>query len=471
MRKNIRLGIWLWCAGVASLVSAAGFPDIAAVSNRTAIEFLMEKGIVSGYPDGTFRPDVTLNRAELAKMLVKAMNISMDTQTGNCFPDVTTQWFAPFVCTAKKEGWIRGYDDGTFRPDATVTMVEGIKMIVMAMGYDLLQSSATPLFSDVDPAAWYAPFVTIANRTGLLDDLKGPALGVGTGMSRGIFSSMLYRSMLSRESAPIPLFRQRIGSVGGTLRTPVITFGDISAHYGDTPFAVSAISNSTGRITYTIDNPGIATVRGSTITIHAAGSTGITATQEADGNFAGATKTASLTVHGIAPTITFSNLTKSHIDANFTLSATSDSPGAITYTSGNVSLVTISGTTADIVGTNGTTTITASQAASGNYAAGNATMTLTVFATYCISEPCINGGTCVPTLGGNGAENFLCTCLNDHYAGVYCEESDLNCYENGGDLICNNGGACVKDIDGGICDCVGGFCGNYCQILPSHCGV
>lgn len=177
----------------------------------------------------------------------------------------------------------------------------------------------------------------------------------------------------------------------------------------------------------------------------------------------------SSSVHLTPPAITFGNLIKSHIDANFTLSATSDSPGAITYTSGDSGLVTISGTTADIVGTYGTVTITANQAASGNYAAGSAAMTLTVFYTYCLVSPCINGGVCVPTLqGALTDDNYVCECP-DHYSGSNCFMSDLNCQENGGDLFCFNSGNCIPSEDGGECDCVNGFCGAQCTVLPSQC--
>ncbi len=183
----------------------------------------------------------------------------------------------------------------------------------------------------------------------------------------------------------------------------------------------------------------------------------------------GSGDTSSSSVNLIAPTITFSDLTKSHIDANFTLSPTSDSPGAFTFTSGDTSLVTISGNTADVVGVYGTATITAHQAASGNYAASDKAMTLTVFYTYCVSDPCTNGGTCVPTLQGLLTDNnYVCECP-DHYSGIDCFMHDLNCSENGGDLFCFNGGNCLPSEDGGECDCVNGFCGTRCTILPSQC--
>lgn len=175
----------------------------------------------------------------------------------------------------------------------------------------------------------------------------------------------------------------------------------------------------------------------------------------------------------VTPTITFNDVSLWwQYDDPYTLSPASDSAGAFTFESSHPLTLSISGDTATMGSLHrSTVTITARQAAHGAYAAGTATATVTLHTTYCVAEPCLNGATCVPTLGGNGSDNFLCTCASDHYAGIYCEESDLNCYENGGDLICNNGGTCVKDIDGGVCDCINGFCGTYCQTLPSQCGV
>lgn len=236
--------------------------------------------------------------------------------------------------------------------------------------------------------------------------------------------------------------------------------------YGDPSFSVSALSDSPGAIAYTSGNTNVATINGNTITIVGAGTAVITASQEAAGDFAAQAASATLTVNGIAPAITFNNLTKSYIDPNFTLSATSDSPGAITYASGNTSLVTISGTTADIVGTYGTVTITANQQASGNYAAGSASMTLTVFYTYCISSPCLFGGECIPTLeGALTDDNFVCDCPDDT-SGETCEMYDDNCEAPS---YCNSG-ECIPDATGGSCgNCAACLEGDRCQTAIINC--
>ena len=88
----------------------------------------------------------------------------------------------------------------------------------------------------------------------------------------------------------------------------------------------------------------------------------------------------------IVPTITFANLSKTFGNAPFTLSPTSDSPGAFTFTSSNTSVATISGSIVTIVA-NGTSTITATQASSGNYSSATATATLTVGAEGTVAAP------------------------------------------------------------------------------------
>ena len=91
------------------------------------------------------------------------------------------------------------------------------------------------------------------------------------------------------------------GSVSGTLTIYAIaptfnTFSAISKNFGDSPFTISASSNSSGAITYTSSNPSVATISGTTVTIVAAGSTLITANQAAAGNYTSGSTSTTLTV-------------------------------------------------------------------------------------------------------------------------------------------------------------------------------
>ncbi len=182
-------------------VLAASLSDVSTSKNKGAIEYLNGKGVIGGYPDGTFRPLNTVNRAELLKILVGGKGAAPTADTyNNCFPDVTNEWFAPFVCYAKEQGWVGGYPDGTFRPANTVNTAEAIKMVVNAQGYQVPESVAASLYSDVDNGAWFAPYVKAAKDKGILEPISGN-LGVASDMKRGGISEIIYRAMYISEQA------------------------------------------------------------------------------------------------------------------------------------------------------------------------------------------------------------------------------------------------------------------------------
>jgi hypothetical protein len=158
---------------------------------------------------------------------------------------------------------------------------------------------------------------------------------------------------------------------------PTLTFTAIPTHtYGDAQFTVSASSVSGGVVTYSVTS-GPATIAGSTVTLTGAGTVVLGASQAASGNYAVGTASISFTVNAEVPTLTFTAIpTHTYGDAQFTVSASSASSGAVTYsvTSGPA---TITGATVTLTGA-GTVVLGASQAASGNYAVGTASISFTV---------------------------------------------------------------------------------------------
>lgn len=507
--------LFLLCIGLifaTSAVIAAPLTDIAGQTNQTAIEFLREKGIINGYADGTFRPDATINRAELLKVLIKMTGVEPSKDLyARCFPDVKNEWFAPFVCYAKKQMWISGYKDGTFKPANAVSTAEAIKIIVTAGHCTQMQSAATSRFSDVIPGTWYAPYVQAADNAGLLQWVEGTKLNMAKGLTRGHMSEMLFTCMTGNMSSSkgsssstssglwtklvTTMHRsggggQRTAATTGTtqttgtipssstnstissssiassssssagLITPTINLSGIAKNYGDANFTLSPTSDSAGSFSYISGNTGVATISGNTVTIHAVGSTVITVNQAANGLYGAGSTTATLTVSAIAPTIgTFSNVTKQMGDIPFTLTApTSNSAGAFTFSSGNAGVATIAGNTVTLV-SNGTAIITATQAANGNYTIGTKTMTLTVAAGECSTEPCLNEGVCTNGPGGT----YSCSCVG-MYSGDICELNDAGCnYDHGAMQGCVNAGFCEPTAFGGYCICPANFCGQYCE--------
>ncbi len=185
-----------------SSLANAGFKDLAlGHKNAQAIEFLKEAEVIGGYEDGTFKPGNTVNRAELSKILVEAQGITPDEdQYNNCFPDVTEEWFAPYVCYAKEMEWVSGYADGTFKPEKTVNKVEAIKMVINSQGFaEEMQECKEDLYEDTDQGAWYAKFLCVAKAKGLLEEDENGNYVPAEGMTRGNVSENIYRSIMVRK--------------------------------------------------------------------------------------------------------------------------------------------------------------------------------------------------------------------------------------------------------------------------------
>lgn len=117
-----------------------------------AIGFITEQGIVKGYDDGTYRPNNKINRAEFTKIIVGAKLGSNPThKAANCFPDVkASDWFASYVCYAKDAGIIGGYPDGTFKPANNINLVEAAKILVNTLNV----STNPPTGSE-----WYSEYI------------------------------------------------------------------------------------------------------------------------------------------------------------------------------------------------------------------------------------------------------------------------------------------------------------------------
>ncbi|MDD4286863.1 MAG: S-layer homology domain-containing protein [Candidatus Peribacteraceae bacterium] len=176
----------------------AAFPDVPA-SNPYAdsINYVQSEGIVSGYPDGTFGPSKTINRAEFTKIIVGSTGKDI-VQNGACFTDVANEWFAVFVCTAKNLDVIGGYPDGTFRPERLVTFVEAAKIISLAYGLTL--PSATDM--------WFERFVVAMEESRAIP-VSISALDAP--LARGEMAEMIARLRQNDRGRPSQTFNSLMG--------------------------------------------------------------------------------------------------------------------------------------------------------------------------------------------------------------------------------------------------------------------
>ncbi len=104
------------------------FSDVAADRwSNNAISTLAACGIVTGYPDGTFQPDEPITRAEFAAIASRFDELSYTGE--DKFSDIADHWAATYINSSSEKGWIKGYEDGTFRPDNYITRAESVTLI------------------------------------------------------------------------------------------------------------------------------------------------------------------------------------------------------------------------------------------------------------------------------------------------------------------------------------------------------
>lgn len=158
--------------------SGNDFSDVPAGQWYTvAVSTLANVGAITGCGDGTFQPGKSISRAEFATILAGIYGVN--TSKGMPFSDVGRSWYYDSVATACANGWVSGYTDGTFRPNQTITRAEAVSILnrVLGRSCDLtfVQANAqTALhFTDVPANAWYYADVIEASMGHTYTELAG----------------------------------------------------------------------------------------------------------------------------------------------------------------------------------------------------------------------------------------------------------------------------------------------------------
>ena len=133
------------------------FSDVATDRwSNTQISTLAAVGIITGYPDGTFRPGNTITRAELATIASKFDELSPF--EANNFSDIAGHWANQYINSASQKGWVSGYEDGTFKPEQAITRAEFMTLVNNVLGRKVLEENILPeakQFPDLSSDAWY----------------------------------------------------------------------------------------------------------------------------------------------------------------------------------------------------------------------------------------------------------------------------------------------------------------------------
>ena len=172
------------------MFAGAAFTDSADIKATEAVNTLSALGVIDGYTDGSFKPNGTVTRAEMAKMIFVVWNggksdASAYQSMNSAFADTKNHWAAGYVNFCASNGIIAGKSATKFDPDSTVTGQEAAKMLLVVAGYDAAKAGLTG-------ANWAQNTMSYAGLAGLFNDVDSP---VEQALPRQYAAQMLFNAL------------------------------------------------------------------------------------------------------------------------------------------------------------------------------------------------------------------------------------------------------------------------------------
>ena len=219
--------------GFSTVASATDFTDDSDISSKEAVEVMSGIGVINGYPDGSFRPEGNVTRAQMAKMIAYIVAGGEDVGDlyagANSFSDCLTHWARGYIAYANQTGIVAGVGGGLFNPDGTVTGVQAAKMLLCTLGYNQDTEGYTG-------TGWAVNVLTDARAVGLLDNMS--TSNMNGALSRGDAAQMMFNAlkadMVEYASGDIVIEgSDSTITVGGSAATKVTTGSNVVGYDGE----------------------------------------------------------------------------------------------------------------------------------------------------------------------------------------------------------------------------------------------
>ncbi len=183
--------------------NGAAFIDTSRTWASQVVDQLKARGVVDGVGAGRFSPDSPVTRAQVARMLVSALRQGAAVQALRGatprFADLTADhWAADYVEVAAELGVFKGYGDGSFHPDATISRLELATVMVRVLGLEK-EAAALPPFSDQNSVPdWGRPYLAVAAKEGLVQGYEDGTLRPAAPVTRAEAASLVARLLAAR---------------------------------------------------------------------------------------------------------------------------------------------------------------------------------------------------------------------------------------------------------------------------------
>ena len=178
--------------------AGAAFSDQSKIKNTEAVDMCTALNIIGGYPDGTFKPEGNITRAEVTKMICVALNGGKEPNVGTnatpTFSDVRTNpnsaWAEGYIESCYAQGIVSGVGGGKFAPAGNVTATQMAKMLLVALGYKSENEGFTG-------NAWATNVNVRASQKGLYEDLEN--IDVNAALTRDNAAQMIWNALNAYE--------------------------------------------------------------------------------------------------------------------------------------------------------------------------------------------------------------------------------------------------------------------------------
>ncbi|MZP31249.1 hypothetical protein GTO91_16200 [Heliobacterium undosum] len=172
------------------------------------INYSLKRGMLNGLPDGSFHPDEGLTRAQAAFLLAKQMNLRMEGIGKSPFPDVPADhWAEPAIAASSRAGMLKGFEDGTYRPDDPLTRIQSVVLLLR------LEKTSLPAvnrsFTDIPADYWARNQAAVAVEAGMVSlpngssDFSPDSTFTRRELARAL--AMLYTLAPSLRQAELPM--------------------------------------------------------------------------------------------------------------------------------------------------------------------------------------------------------------------------------------------------------------------------
>ncbi|MBD2346329.1 DUF1565 domain-containing protein [Anabaena subtropica] len=213
-------------------VTSTNFLDLPGHWAVAFVEALVNKGLLSGFPDGTFAPDAPITRAQYAAVIAKTFQLPTNNQPPK-FPDIKSDfWAASAITKASQMGFISGFPDGTFRPAQNLTKVQAIVSIVNGLKLSGGSPNVLSIYRDRAQIPSYAtnPIAVATQKNLVVNYPQTDQLEPLRDITRAEIAALIYQALVANGQ------EKAIASpyiVSPEVDTP--SFTDLAGHWGE-PF-------------------------------------------------------------------------------------------------------------------------------------------------------------------------------------------------------------------------------------------